>query len=128
MKTIIFLLLTAISTAQGGTLENHIAKTNPTLSSKTVREVASGLKKYPKAITRIAEKESTFNPLAKSKGNWGLMGININVWFSSDPDYNLIKLGIIKHKKDLLTVKGNLKAGFYIWNQCNRDYKKYKGE
>ena len=127
MKVLILLLLTAVSTAQGGTLEDYISKTNPTLSTKTVREVASGLKKYPKAITRIAEKESTFNPLAKSKGNWGLMGVNITVWFSSDPDYNLIKLGIIKHKKDLLTVKGNLKAGFYIWNQCKRSYRKYRG-
>ena len=113
--------------AEGGGLEEFISRKNPTLSSKTVREVASGLKKYPKAITRIAEKESTFNPLAKSKGNWGLMGVNIKVWFSSDPDYNLIKLGIIKTKKELLTVNGNLKAGFYIWKQCNRSYRKYRG-
>jgi hypothetical protein len=124
---IILLLLLTISVAEGGGLEEFISKKNPTLSSKTVREVASGLKKYPKAITRIAEKESTFNPLAKSKGNWGLMGVNIKVWFSSDPGYNLIKLGIIKTKKELLTVNGNLKAGFYIWQQCNRSYRKYRG-
>lgn len=124
---ILLLLLLTISVAEGGNLEEYISKRNPTLSYKTVREVASGLKKYPKAITRIAERESTFNPLAKSCGNWGLMGINVKVWFSSDPDYNLIKLGIIKHKKDLLTVTGNLKAGFYIWNQCKRSYKRYRG-
>jgi len=124
---IILLLLLTISVAEGGGLEEYISKKNPTLSSKTVREVASGLKKYPKAISRIAEKESTFNPSAKSKGNWGLMGVNVKVWFSSDPDYNLIKLGIIKNKKELLTIIGNLKAGFYIWNKCNRSYRKYRG-
>ena len=127
MKYFFLVLLLTTSISHGGSLEDYITKTNPTLSQKTVREVASGLKKYPKAITRIAERESTFNPLAKSKGNWGLMGVNINVWFSSDPDYNLIKLGIIKHRKDLLTINGNLKAGFYIWNQCKRSYRKYRG-
>jgi len=124
---ILLLLLLTISVAEGGGLEEHISKINPNLSPKTVREVASGLKKYPKAISRIAERESTFNPSAKSKGNWGLMGVNVNVWFSSDPDYNLIKLGILKTKRELMTVTGNLKAGFYIWKQCNKSYRRYRG-
>jgi hypothetical protein len=130
MQRLIILFFTLVLTASlshGGQLENYILKINPTLPPKTIYEVAKGLKKYPKAISKIAERESTFNPLAKSKGNWGLMGVNINVWFSSNPKYNLIKLGVIKTKKELLTINGNLKAGFYIWKQCNKSYRKYRG-
>jgi soluble lytic murein transglycosylase-like protein len=97
------------------------------LDQKTVRELASELKKYPKAIAHIAEKESTFNPKAQSKGSVGLMGINTKVWFSSNPDYNLIKLGVIKSRKDLFTIRGNLKAGFYVWKKCRKSYSRYRG-
>jgi soluble lytic murein transglycosylase-like protein len=121
------LLLLTISSAQGGGLEEHISKKNPNLDTRTIRELASELKKYPKAITHIAEKESTFNPKAQSKGSVGLMGINTHVWFSSNPDYNLIKLGIIKNRKDLFSIRHNLKAGHYIWKRCKRNYARYRG-
>ena len=124
---IILLLLLTISTAQGGNLEEYIQRKNPNLSEKTVLELASELRKYPKEITKIVERESTFNPHAKSNGSVGLMGINTRVWFSSNPDYNLIKLGIIKTKKDLFTIRGNLKAGCWIYKKCNRSYRKYRG-
>ena len=122
------MLLLTISVAQGGNLEEYIQKKNPNLSEKTVLELASELKKYPKTITRIVERESTFNPHAKSHGSVGLMGINTRVWFSSNPDYNLIKLGIIKTRKELFTIRGNLEAGYYIWKKkCNRNYRRYRG-
>jgi hypothetical protein len=124
---IILILLFTISMAEGGYLEEFISRKNPTLSSKTVREVASGLKKYPKAITRIAEKESTFNPKASNDSCIGLMGICLPIWFSSNPDYNLIKLGILKTKKEVYSIKGNLKAGHYIWLRYKKDYRKYRG-
>lgn len=126
MYVLLFLVLT-ISSAHAGGLEAYISKKNPKLDHKTVCELASELKKYPKAITYIAYKESTFNPKAQSKGSVGLMGINTHVWFSSNPNYNLIKLGIIKHRKDLFKIKGNLKAGFYIWKKCKRNYHRYRG-
>lgn len=123
---ILLLFLSMISLVEGGNLEEYVSKKNPNLEKKTIRELVSELKKYPKSIIKIIEKESTFNPKAHSKGNIGLMGINSSVWFSSNPDYNLIKLGIIKHKKDLFTIRGNLKAGWYILKYYNKSYKKYK--
>ena len=124
---VLFLLLLTISSAQGGGLEEYISKKNPNLDTKTVRELASELKKYPKAIRHIAEKESTFNPKAQSKGSVGLMGINLSVWFSSNPDYNLIKLGILKSRQDVYSIRGNLKAGHYIWKKYKKNYRKYRG-
>jgi soluble lytic murein transglycosylase-like protein len=124
---ILFMVLLTISSAHGGGLEEYISKKNPNLSQNTVREISSELKKYPKIITRIAERESTFNPKAKNKGSVGLMGVNTKVWFSSNPNYNLIKLGIIKSKKELFSIRGNLKAGSYILKKCNRNYRRYRG-
>jgi soluble lytic murein transglycosylase-like protein len=121
------MLLLTISSAQGGTLEEYINKKNPNLDTRTVRVIATELRKYPKAIMKIAEKESTFNPKAQCNGSVGLMGINTRVWFSSNPDYNLIKLGILKSKREVYSIRGNLKAGHYIWKQCKRSYAKYRG-
>jgi soluble lytic murein transglycosylase-like protein len=126
MKILLIFLLT-ISSAYGGRLEEYISKKNPNLSHNIIHELAYELKKYPKIITRIAERESTFNPKVQSKGSVGLMGINTHVWFSSNPNYNLIKSGIIKHRKDLFTIKGNLKAGYFILKKCNRNYRRYRG-
>ena len=124
---ILLLLLLTISSAQGGGLEEYISRKNPKLDQRTVHELASELKKYPKAILHNAEKESTFNPKAQSKGCVGLMGVNTRVWFSSDLDYNLIKLGIVKSKKDLFSIRENLKAGYWIWKKCKRNYRRYRG-
>jgi soluble lytic murein transglycosylase-like protein len=124
---IVFILLLTISSTYGGGLEEYIAKKNPNLNKKTVHEVASELKKYPKELIHIVEKESTFYPQVQSKGNIGLMGVNSKVWFSSDPSYNLVKLGVIKSRRDLRTITGNLKAGFHIWKHHKRNYRKYKG-
>jgi hypothetical protein len=126
MKIIIFLLFT-ISIVEGGSLEEYIHKINPKLSNQTIKSIAFELKKYPKSITKIVKHESTFNPNAKSKNSIGLMGINHHVWLSSNPKYNLIKLGIIKHKNDLHTIHGNLKAGFFVWKQCKKNYRRYRG-
>ena len=127
MKILLLLLLTISTIVEGGDLEQYITKKNPKLSKQIVHELTLELKKYPKPITTIVEKESTFNPNAKNNRCVGLMGINTNVWFSGDPKYNLIKLGLIKTKKDLFTIKGNLKCGFYVWKHHNRNYRKYRG-
>lgn len=126
MRLILAFLLT-VSVANAESLEKYIQQKNPNLSKHIVKAVAVELKKYPKPITHIAERESTFNPNARSHGNVGLMGINIKVWFSSDPKYNLVKLGILKHKQDVFTIRGNLKAGHYIWKHCKKNYRRYRG-
>jgi len=124
---LIFAFLLTVSVANAGSLENYIQQKNPKLSKHTVHAVAVELRKYPKPITHIAERESTFDPHARSCGNVGLMGINVKVWFSSDPKYNLVKLGILQHKQDVFTIRGNLKAGFYIWKHCKKNYRRYRG-
>jgi soluble lytic murein transglycosylase-like protein len=85
---------------------------------------------YPKAklITYIIQKESSFNPKAKSSSCIGLMQINTKVWFSKNPKYNLIKLGVLRSKEDLRNWKLNIKAGVYILKHYNWNYRRYRGE
>ena len=124
MKILLFLLLT-ISVAHGGSLEEYIHKKNPKLTKSTIKILATELMKYPKQVKYIVEKESTFNPKAKLGNCVGLMGVNSKIWLSHNPKYNLIKLGLIKSKKDLFTIKGNLRAGFWIFCYYKKSYRKY---
>jgi len=55
------------------------------------------------------------------------MQINTKVWFSKDPNYNLIKLGVINSKKDLWNAELNVKAGVYILKRYNWNYRRYRG-
>jgi soluble lytic murein transglycosylase-like protein len=84
---------------------------------------------YPKAklITYIIQRESGFNSKAQSGSCVGLMQINTKVWFSRDPKYNLIKLGVLKSKADLKNWKLNIKAGVYILKHYNWNYRRYRG-
>lgn len=124
---IILILLFTISTSEGGSLEDYIKNKNPKLSEQTIQIISTELKKYPKQITYVTERESTFNPDAKSKGCVGLMGVRLKTWFSSDPDYNLIKLGILASKEEIYTIEGNLKAGHFILEKYRWNYRRYRG-
>jgi len=86
-------------------------------------------KTYKKAslINHVIRRESGFNVKAKNGSCVGLMQINTRVWFSKDPKYNLIKLGILQSKKDLENWKLNIKAGVYILKHYNWNYRKYRG-
>lgn len=123
MKLLMAMALTCTITVQthATDLSQHIANINPSLDKRTVRAVAQELAKYPKIMTHIAQRESTFNPKAHSKGNVGLTGINVKVWAET-----LIEEKIIKHVRDLKTIKCNLKAGFYIYKHYGKSYRRYR--
>jgi len=89
--------------------------------------VKSAYGKKANLILKIIERESGFNPKIINDSCVGLMQINTKVWFSKNPKYNLIKLGVIKSKKDLLNYKMNIRAGVYILKFYNWDYRKYRG-
>ena len=107
--------------AHAADLSQHIKNVNPSLDNRTVHAVARELAKYPKIMTYIVQRESTFNPKAHSQGNIGLAGINAKVWVKT-----LIEEKIIRHARDLWSIRHNLKAGFYILKHYNRSYTRYR--
>jgi soluble lytic murein transglycosylase-like protein len=119
---LLFYLVIVQASASDLTLSQHITKINFSLDKATVTAVTRELGLYPPIMTHIARRESTFNPKAHSRGCVGLTGVNMKIWHK-----HLIKKGIIKSSHDLWTIKGNLKAGFYIYNKCNKNYKRYRG-
>ena len=84
--------------------------------------------KKAKQINWVIGKESNFNPYIKNDSCIGLMQINEKIWFSKNPKYNLIKLGVIKSRKDLRNWKLNIRAGVYILRFYNWNYRKYRGD
>lgn len=87
--------------------------------------IMTELKKYKnhKKLTHIARKESTFKPNAKNGHCIGLMQVNEKVW------YKILKEnGIVKSRKDLRSVKGNIRAGAYILKHYNNNYRRYQGK
>ena len=124
MKILTALLLASTITvpAEASMTAKQISEINPSLDKATVQRVAQELKKYPLIVTYIAQRESTFNPKAHSRGCIGLMGINQRVWSKE-----LIKKGVIKQPHDLWTIHGNLKAGWWIYKHYDRNYKRYRG-
>jgi len=123
MKLLMAMALTCTITVQthATDLSQHIANSNPSLAISTVHAVAGELKKYPRIMTHIAKKESNFNPKAHSKGCVGLTGVNVKVWAKT-----LIEEKIIKHPRDLWSIKHNLKAGFYIYKHYGKSYRKFR--
>jgi len=107
--------------------------TNPTYANEHWEKYVTQYVRqtYPsksKLILNIIKKESGFNPYNRNGHCIGLMQINTSVWFSHDPEYNLIKLGVIKSKKDLHNAKLNIKAGVFILKFYNWNYKRYRGQ
>ena len=113
---------TLTTTLHAQDIKAHIAKTNPSLDNATVVQIASELQQYPPIMTRIVERESTFNPIARNKNCIGLAGINKNVWLK-----NLIAERVVEDIRDLWSIKGNIKAGWYIISQYKMCYCKYRG-
>ncbi len=67
----------------------------------------------PDIILAICFVESGFNPVAKSrKGAMGLMGIRPEVWLDE-----LKEEGIVREKRDLYAVPGNVAAGVYVFEK-----------
>jgi len=89
--------------------------------------VKSAYGKKANLILKIIERESNFNPKTINDSCVGLMQVNTQVWFSKNPKYNLIKLGVIESKKDLLNYKMNIRAGVHILKFYNWNYRKYRG-
>jgi soluble lytic murein transglycosylase-like protein len=99
------------------------------LSKKRIKSyVEKTYGKKAKQINWVIEKESNFKVNARKGSCIGLMQINTKVWLSKDPKYNLIKLEIIKSKKDLRNWKLNIRAGVYILRFYNWNYRKYRGD
>ncbi|GEM_PF-5196358 len=84
--------------------------------------------KKAKLIKWVIARESKYDPKAKNGNCVGLMQINTRVWLSRDPEYNLIKLGIIKHRSDLYQAIPNIRAGVYILKHYGWDYRRYRGK
>lgn len=124
MKILACLALAGTITVQAEArdLSQYIAKTNPSLAAVTITAVARELELYPPVMTYIARRESSFNPKAHSRGCVGLTGVNMKVWHKP-----LIEKGVIRSSRDLWTVKGNLKAGWYIFKHYGKSYKRYRG-
>jgi hypothetical protein len=103
--------------------------TTTTLGSET-QDFSNLIKKHTskiKLVQHIIKKESTGKSKVRNKQCIGLMQINSKVWLSKDPKYNLIKLGIIQKKSDLLNPEHNIRAGIYILKHYKYDYKRYRG-
>jgi len=84
--------------------------------------------KKAKLIKWVIARESNYDPKAKNGNCVGLMQINTRVWFSQAPEYNLIKLGIIKRRSDLYQAIPNIRAGVYILKHYGWDYRRYRGK
>lgn len=108
--------------ANASDLSQHIAKINPSLDKATVAAVARELRLYPPVMTYIARRESSFDPKAHSRGCVGLTGVNLKIWHK-----HLTDEGVIKGSQDLWTIKGNLKAGWYVYKKCKKSYRRYRG-
>jgi soluble lytic murein transglycosylase-like protein len=99
------------------------------LSKKHVKSyVEKTYGKKAKQINWVIERESNFEVNARNGSCIGLMQINEKVWFSKNPKYNLIKLGVLKSRKDLRNWKLNIHAGVYILRFYNWNYRKYRGK
>ena len=124
MKLLAALVIAGTITVQAhaNDLSQHIAKINPALDKATIHAVARELRLYPPIMTYIARRESSFNPKAHSRGCVGLTGVNLTVWHK-----HLIKKGVIQSSRDLWTIKGNLKAGWYIFKHYGKSYRRYRG-
>jgi soluble lytic murein transglycosylase-like protein len=124
MRLLITLAVAGTITMQANAydLSQHIAKTNPSLAPTTVHAVSRELRLYPPVMIYIARRESSFNPKAHSRGCVGLTGVNLKIWSK-----RLIEKGIIRSSHDLWTIKGNLKASWYIFKHYGKSYKRYRG-
>jgi soluble lytic murein transglycosylase-like protein len=104
------------------------AQSSKTTYEKLVTHYVRQNYRNPKLILSVIKRESSFDIHAKNGHCIGLMQVNSSVWFSKDPKYNLIKLGVLKSKKDLYNWKLNIKAGAYILKFYGYDYRKYRGK
>ena len=88
-------------------------------------EILKEFKRYQnhRQLIAIAKKESGFNPKARNGSCYGILQINIPVWHKE-----LVKKKIIKNKKELYTITGNIKAGAYILKHYNNNYIRYQGK
>ena len=91
---------------------NHSGK----ISKDTCKEIVTEVLKIknPLLVLSIMEAESSFvQSSLSSKGAVGLMQINPAVHLNS-----LVKLGIIKEKRDLFNIKESILSGQYVLDDC----------
>lgn len=113
------------STTKHITKHKHKKHKTKNKKPKCPQNIMKEFKKYKNhnRLIYIAKKESTFKPKAKNGHCIGLMQVNEKVW------YNILKKNnIIKSRKDLRSISGNIRAGAYILKHYNNNYRRYQGK
>jgi hypothetical protein len=121
IRVLMICLLLPAQIAWAGQIGNHPDK------AAIDRYIDQTWPKKAKFIKWVINRESGYDPTAKNGKCIGLMQINMGVWLSKDPDYNLVRLGIIRNRSDLRRAIPNIRAGVYILQRYNWDYRRYRG-
>lgn len=103
----------------------YIRECNPNITAKEVTQICSAVNKYSKEysvpeklIVSVMAVESNFNKTVAG----GLMQVRPHIWMPE-----LKKNNVVRNRKELKTVHGNIKAGAYILRHYKLNVRKYNG-
>lgn len=97
---------------------------------RIIKKIIQNSKKFkidPLTILMIMEVESNFTYNAINKNDKGIMQVNEKIWVKDKQNpNNLIKKGIINHKKELLYIGKNIDSGSFILSENRKSCEIWK--